>query len=377
MVAAEASSSLFAQRLLEHWKKTGKQVQAFGVGSDAMEGLGFERLGKAEEMAVVGAAEIIEHYGELKKVFNNLVAEAERRRPDVAIVMDYPDFNLMLAKKLKALGIPVIYYISPQVWAWRKSRVKKIKKYCDKILVLFPFEVDFYKQQNMPVEFVGHPLLDEIDDKYFSPDHRKNHRNRCGIQDDEIVIGLMPGSRRLEIKQHLDLQFKVAEKLYKAYPKIRILLMCAPSVDKEGLKEKLDDIRVPYILRKDEPVEMIELCDIILAASGTATLFVGLLEKPMVIMYKMKWFTGIIAKVLVRGVKFFGLVNLILGREAVPERWQGGANVDELFKLMKRYIDDPAYKQQVINDLKLVKLQLGDKGATSRVAVAVEPYLKG
>lgn len=377
MVAAEASSSLFAQRLLEHWKKTGKQVQAFGVGSDAMEALGFERLGKAEEMAVVGAAEIIEHYGELKKVFNNLVAEAERRRPDVAIVMDYPDFNLMLAKKLKALGIPVIYYISPQVWAWRKSRVKKIKKYCDKILVLFPFEVDFYKQQNMPVEFVGHPLLDEIDDKYFSPDHRKNHRNRCGIQDDEIVIGLMPGSRRLEIKQHLDLQFKVAEKLYKAYPKIRILLMCAPSVDKEGLKEKLDDIRVPYILRKDEPVEMIELCDIILAASGTATLFVGLLEKPMVIMYKMKWFTGIIAKVLVRGVKFFGLVNLILGREAVPERWQGGANVDELFKLMKRYIDDPAYKQQVINDLKLVKLQLGDKGATSRVAVAVEPYLKG
>lgn len=342
-----------------------------------MEALGFERLGKAEEMAVVGAAEIIEHYGELKKVFNNLVAEAERRRPDVAIVMDYPDFNLMLAKKLKALGIPVIYYISPQVWAWRKSRVKKIKKYCDKILVLFPFEVDFYKQQNMPVEFVGHPLLDEIDDKYFSPDHRKNHRNRCGIQDDEIVIGLMPGSRRLEIKQHLDLQFKVAEKLYKAYPKIRILLMCAPSVDKEGLKEKLDDIRVPYILRKDEPVEMIELCDIILAASGTATLFVGLLEKPMVIMYKMKWFTGIIAKVLVRGVKFFGLVNLILGREAVPERWQGGANVDELFKLMKRYIDDPAYKQQVINDLKLVKLQLGDKGATSRVAVAVEPYLKG
>ncbi len=377
MVAAEASSSLFAQRLLEHWKKSGKQVQAFGVGSDAMEALGFERLGKAEEMAVVGAAEIIEHYGELKKVFNNLVVEAEKRRPDVAIVMDYPDFNLMLAKKLKALGIPVIYYISPQVWAWRKGRVKKIKKYCDKILVLFPFEVDFYKQQNMPVEFVGHPLLDEIDDKYFSLDHRKNHRNRCGIQDDEIVIGLMPGSRRLEIKQHLDLQFKVAEKLYKAYPKIRILLMCAPSVDKEALKEKLDDIRVPYILQKDEPIEMIELCDIILAASGTATLFVGLLEKPMVIMYKMKWFTGIIAKVLVRGVKFFGLVNLILGREAVPERWQGGANVDELFKLMKRYIDDPAYKQQVINDLKLVKLQLGDKGATSRVAVAVEPYLKG
>lgn len=377
MVAAEASSSLFAQRLLEHWKKSGKEIEAFGVGSDAMEALGFERLGKAEEMAVVGAAEIIEHYGELKKVFNNLVIEAEKRRPDVAVVMDYPDFNLMLAKKLKALGIPVIYYISPQVWAWRKGRVKKIKKYCEKIFVLFPFEVDFYKNQNMPVEFVGHPLLDEIDDKYFSPEHRKHHRNRCGIQDDEIVIGLMPGSRRLEIAQHLDLQFKVAEKLYKSYPKIKVLLMCAPSVDKEALREKIGDVRIPYILQKDEPVEMIELCDIILAASGTATLFVGLLEKPMVIMYKMKWLTGIIAKILVRGVKFFGLVNLILGREAVPERWQGGANVEELFKLMKRYIDEPQYKQQVIQDLKLVKLQLGDKGATKRVAQALEPYLKG
>lgn len=377
MVSAEASSALFAQRLLEHWKKTNADIHAFGVGSQAMEDLGFERLGKAEEMAVVGAAEIIEHYGELKKVFNNLVEQAAARRPQLAIVMDYPDFNLMLAKKLHALGIPVIYYISPQVWAWRKGRIKKIKKYCEKVLVLFPFEVPFYQEKGVPVEFVGHPLVDELDDKYFSPEHRKQHRNRCGIQDDDIVIGLMPGSRRLEIKQHLDLQFKVAERLYKTYPKIKILLMCAPSVEKETLQSKLEDIRFPYILQKDDPVEMIELCDVVLAASGTATLFVGLLEKPMVVMYKMKWLTGVIAKVLVRGVKFFGIVNLILGYEAVPERWQGGANVDELYRLMKRYIDDPVYKNQVINDLKKLKNQLGDRGATARVAQQVDQFLKG
>jgi lipid-A-disaccharide synthase len=376
IVAAEASSALFAQRLLQYWKKNNTSVSAFGVGSQAMEELGFERFGKAEEMAVVGAAEIIEHYAELKKVFNNLVEQAEIRKPAVAIVMDYPDFNLMLAKKLKALGIPVIYYISPQVWAWRKGRVKKIKKFCEKILVLFPFEVPFYQKENVPVEFVGHPLLDELDEKYFSEKHRKQQRNRCGIQDNDIVIGLMPGSRRLEISQHLQLQFKVAEKLYKSYPNIKILLMCAPSVDRDALREKLDDIRLPYILQKDDPAQMIQLCDVILAASGTATLLVGLLEKPMVIMYKMKWLTGIIAKVLVRGVRFFGIVNLISEREIVPERWQGGANPDELFNLMKRYLDDSDYKNKVVQDLKLLKSKLGERGATEKVASVVNTYLE-
>jgi lipid-A-disaccharide synthase len=274
------------------------------------------------------------------------------------------------------LGIPVIYYISPQVWAWRKGRVKKIKKFCEKILVLFPFEVPFYQKENVPVEFVGHPLLDELDEKYFSEKHRKQQRNRCGIQDNDIVIGLMPGSRRLEISQHLQLQFKVAEKLYKSYPNIKILLMCAPSVDRDALREKLDDIRLPYILQKDDPAQMIQLCDVILAASGTATLLVGLLEKPMVIMYKMKWLTGIIAKVLVRGVRFFGIVNLISEREIVPERWQGGANPDELFNLMKRYLDDSDYKNKVVQDLKLLKSKLGERGATEKVASVVNTYLE-
>jgi lipid-A-disaccharide synthase len=186
----------------------------------------------------------------------------------------------------------------------------------------------------------------------------------------------MPGSRRLEISQHLQLQFKVAEKLYKSYPNIKILLMCAPSVDRDALREKLDDIRLPYILQKDDPAQMIQLCDVILAASGTATLLVGLLEKPMVIMYKMKWLTGIIAKVLVRGVRFFGIVNLISEREIVPERWQGGANPDELFNLMKRYLDDSDYKNKVVQDLKLLKSKLGERGATEKVASVVNTYLE-
>lgn len=377
IVAAEASSSLFAQRLLEHWKKEKAPIQAFGVGSQGMESLGFERFGKSEEMAVVGLAEAIEHFGQHLKILNDLVAEAEKRKPKVAVIMDYPDFNLMLAKRLKKIGIPVVYYITPQVWAWRKGRVSKIQQFCDQVFVLFPFEVAFFQEKGVKATFVGHPLLDELDPKFWDEKYRKLHRSQCGIPEEDIVIGLMPGSRRIEIKHHLDIQIEVARRLYKSYPNIRVLLMCAPTVDKEKLQDKLTDIRFPYMLMKSDPFEMIHLADYILAASGTATLQVGLLEKPMVAMYKFKWLTGVIAKMIVRGVRYFTIVNLILGREVVPERWQGGANVDELTALMKRYLDDPAYAESVRQELKTLRHQLGDKGATRRVAEALKAYMPG
>jgi lipid-A-disaccharide synthase len=376
IVAAEASSSLFALRLLEHWKKEKRQIHAFGVGSLDMEKAGFERLGKSEEMAVVGAAEIAEHFGKLKAVFNSLVAEAAKRRPKVVVVMDYPEFNLMLSKKLHALGIPVVYYVSPQVWAWRKGRVQTIKKYCRKVLVIFNFEVPFYQEKAVPVEFVGHPILDELDPKFFDPSYRRHRRNSCGIQDSDIVIGLMPGSRRLELKMHLQIQLEVARKLYHDNKNIKVLLMCAPTVDLENLKDQLGDLRYPLIVQKDDPYEMMNLADYVLAASGTATLMVGLMEKPMVIMYRMKWLTGVLAKLVVRGVKFFGLPNLILGREVVPECFQGEASAENLYLKMKRYLDDQAFTADVRSELAKLQHLLGDRGATARVAKALDEFFQ-
>lgn len=376
IVAAEASSVTYAQRILETWKKQGRKIHAFGVGSQDMENLGFERLGKSEEMAVVGAAEIIAQYSHLKGVFDSLVAEAEKRRPKVAIVMDYPEFNLMLSKKLHALGIPVVYYISPQVWAWRKGRVKTIKKYCKKVFVLFPFEVPFYEEHGVPCEFVGHPLLDELDDRLLNdPGYLKTHRNQCGIRDDEIVLGLMPGSRRLELKQHFQIQLDTARLLAKKYENLKVVILTAPTFSKEQMQDYLEDFRLPYILLKDEPFRMIHLVDMMLVASGTATLQVGILKKPMVIMYRMKWLTGLFAKLVVRGTKYFGLVNLILGKEAVPERFQSEANPENLAALLEKYIQDPAYKAQVIADLEQVRQHLGNKGATQRVVAALDEFL--
>lgn len=375
IVAAEASSVTYAQRILETWKKQGRKVHAFGVGSQDMENIGFERLGKSEEMAVVGAAEIINHFGLLKGVFDSLVVEAEKRRPKVAIVMDYPEFNLMLAKKLHAMDIPVVYYISPQVWAWRKGRVKTIKKYCKKVFVLFPFEVPFYEEHGVPCEFVGHPLLDELDERLIDDaTYFKTHRNQCGIRDDEIVLGLMPGSRRLELKQHFQIQLDAARILSKKYPNLKVLILTAPTFSKEQMQDYLEDFRLPYILLKDEPFRMIHLVDMMLVASGTATLQVGILKKPMVIMYKMKWLTGVFAKLVVRGTKYFGLVNLILNREAVPERFQSEVTPEKIAALLERYIVDPEYLAKVKTELGELRPYLGDKGATQRVVAALNEY---
>ena len=374
IIAAEASSSHYALKLMQHWKATGKKYSFFGVGSDAMEAAGFERLGKSEEMAVVGAAEIVKHYTHLKAVFNKLVAQAEARRPQVVILMDYPEFNLMLAKKLHTINIKCFYYISPQVWAWRKGRIETIKKYCEKAFLLFPFEAEFYKSKNVPYEFVGHPLLDELNEDFLNPEKIRFSKEKYGIKSTEKLLALMPGSRRGELDQHLDIQLEVARRLMLKYPSLRTAIFLAPSIRKEEMQARLENFKSPYILLQDDPNKMISMADYLLVASGTATLMVGLLQKPMVIMYKLKWLTGVFAKFFIH-VKFFGLVNLILDKEVVPERKQAAANPDELFKLLDRFVSDPEYTAGVIEELKNLTLHLGKKGATKRVAESLEKYL--
>lgn len=374
IIAAEASSAHYALKLMQHWKSKGRDFGFFGVGSNAMEDFGFERIGKSEEMAVVGAAEIIAHYSHLKKIFNNLVDQAEKRKPKFVILMDYPEFNLMLAKKLHGLGIKCFYYISPQVWAWRKNRVETIKKYCEKAFLLFPFEAEFYKSRQVPFEFVGHPLLDELEEDLLNPEKTRFGREKFGIKSTEKLLAIMPGSRRGELDQHLDIQLEVAKRLLQKHDHLRLAILVAPTISKDEMLSRLENFKSPYILLQDDPNKMISIADYVLVASGTATLMVGLLQKPMVIMYRLKWLTGVFGMLFIR-IKFFGLVNLIMGQEVVPERKQSDANPDELFKLMDRYLTDEEYTRNVIEDLKKIPSYLGEKGATERVAKSLEAYL--
>lgn len=374
IIAAEASSAHYALKLMEHWKNSGKNYSFFGVGSDAMESAGFERIGKSEEMAVVGAAEIFAQYAHLKVVFDRLVEQAKLRRPNVVVLMDYPEFNLMLAKKLHAVSIPCVYYISPQVWAWRKGRIETIKKYCQNAFLLFPFEAEFYRSKNVPFEFVGHPLLDELNPEFLDAEKILLNKEKYGIKKAEKLLALMPGSRRGELDQHLGIQLEVARRLVKKHSHLRIAILVAPTIHKDEMTSRLDDFKSPYILLQDDPNKMISMADYVLVASGTATLMVGLLQKPMVIMYKLKWLTGVFAKFFIR-IKYFGLVNLILNKEVVPERKQNAANPDELFALMDRFISDDSYTKSVVEELKQLASHLGEKGATRRVAESLEKYL--
>ncbi len=375
MISAEASSVLYAQRILELWKQQDRSVDAFGVGSNEMEAFGFRRLGKSENMAVVGAAEVIEHYSAIKKVFNEILIEVDRVKPKVAVLLDYPEFNLRLAKELKKRNIPVVYYISPQIWAWRKGRVSQMRDFCDRVLVLFPFEMDFYKKNQVKCEFVGHPLIDELKSEYLEESLMLSERQRCGIKDNEVVLGLMPGSRRGELDRHFSMQLEVARRLSHRVSNLKILIMCAPSFEKEDLVSYLDDFKVNFIMMKTDPFKMILLTDIVLAASGTATLMVGLLEKPMVIMYRMKWLTGWVAKILVRGVKYFGITNLILDREVSPERFQEKANADELERLVFDLISKPEVYSAQKKNLKELRNRLGQGRVTEKVVQVLNEYL--
>lgn len=377
IVAAEASSCLYAERLLQHWKKHNISVEAFGIGDERMAREGFECLGRAEELAVVGLQEVISHWGVIKKAFYDLLKAAEERRPQVVLLLDYPGFNLRLAKKLKRLGIPVVYYISPQIWAWRQGRVKDIRKNIDRMLVVFPFETEFYAQHGVKVDFVGHPLLDELDPKHFDQKERSLHRAKYGIREDEVVLALMPGSRGSELRHHLETQLEAARTLVGKIPNLKVALFVAPNFSKEAIQDRLNGLDFPLMLIKDEPFSMIDLADVVLCASGTATLMVGLLEKPMLIMYKMSRLTAWVARMLVTSTKHFGLINLVLDERVAPELFQEEADAPHLVRELEPLLTDGALRARMSERLRPAKDRLGTKGATERVAEALEAYWSG
>lgn len=372
IVAAEASSAAYAEQLLKIWTSSGVSWKATGIGSREMEALGFNILGRSEELAVVGLQEIIAHWSDIKKAFNNVVDFAKTEKPDFVLLMDYPEFNLRLAKKIKALGIPVVYYISPQIWAWRSYRVHQIKKLVDLMLVIFPFEEAFYTKHGVPVRFVGHPLLELLDKKTASLQSVQQTRAQLLSKNTKTrILGLMPGSRRSELKYNLKTQIDAAHLICQQHSEVQPVLFIAPSLDEKSVKEQCAQYQYTGLFLKEDPFFMIQTADEILCASGTATLMVGLCEKPMVIMYKMNSFSGRLAKLLVNKIPFFGMVNLISGREIVPERFQEKANPKELAYCISRMIKDTDYRQQMLLDLKNLKVQLGSGGGLRQLAQAL------
>jgi lipid-A-disaccharide synthase len=376
MVAAEASSELYGRRIIEEARRRSLFLSFYGIGSQAMNDMGFDLVEKSENMAVVGLWEVVAHWSVISNAFRSLVNRAKKKHPAAALLMDYPDFNLRLAKKLHNLGIPVLYFISPQVWAWRTGRVHLIKRIVSRMLVVFPFEKNFYESFNVPVSFVGHPLLDEVKNSILDHERRHISREQMGVSANDFLVGLLPGSRASELKHNFQTQLEAALEIKKKRPQAKFLILVAPTLDKDNLAALIPkDFSLEIRVVKDEPLKILQLCDACIVASGTATLMTGLAGTPMVIMYKMNAMTGFLARRLVKGT-FFGMANLILGEKVVPELFQQEANPENLSAEIVKYIDDQELVKSVRQKLGQIKDRLGNGGAISKVVDNLAELMK-
>ena len=356
--AGEASGELYGAMLSREVKKLWPGTDIFGIGGPRMKNEGVNLIAPISQ--VVGIVEVIKHIPEVRKTFKKAAETLINKKPDVLVLIDYPDFNIALAKKAKAAGIPILYYVSPQVWAWRSGRVKKIAALVNKMAVLFPFEMDYYKDTGLPCEFVGHPIAEIIDIQEKKEELKKN----LGLDPDNGVITLLPGSRPNEISKHQTLIRELAEKIYHEFPDMQIVVpLTAGSNLTEGLPDYVKIIR-------GRTTEAVACSDASAVASGTVTLETALAGTPMVVFYKVSPVSFEIAKLLVK-VKFISLVNILSGKQVVVELLQKDANSCRIFSELKRILNDRPYRNEMISSLTKIREIFQDKKPSVRVAQIV------
>ncbi|MBE7412314.1 MAG: lipid-A-disaccharide synthase [Leptospiraceae bacterium] len=372
MIAGEHSGDLLGAPLIKELKLSDRKMKFFGVGGPAMISEGFESLEDMENLSVIGFSQIVSKYGFLKKLLNRIVDEAIKRKTEFAILIDYPGFNLQLAKALKEKGIKVFFYVSPQIWAWRFKRIFFIKKYIDLMLVLFEFEKKIYDEYGVPSEFVGHPLAKRISEKLHSEEKIK-------FKTDCIRICVMPGSRTSEIKRILPVIMKFIPMLHKEITsqnkKIQFLL---PNINKnaeekiqfeiEKLKREYPEIEVLYFF--DLSLRCIQASDLVIVASGTATLEVAYFEKPMVILYKVSLLTYLIGSSVIK-VPWIGLVNILGGEEICQELLQAECKPEYVKEEVLNILDKPKYRNTMIEKIQKVKKSLGSGDSSKKSASAI------
>lgn len=364
IVAGEASGDLHGANLARELQTLDPQVALYGMGGGIMAAAGVDILQDIANLAVMGLVEVLGRLGDVRRAMRLLTRQFARRPPDLLILIDYPGFNLILARKAKQFGIPVLYYISPKVWAWREGRVKQIKQYVDRMAVILPFEKEYFRQHGIPVDYVGNPLLDSVQTKYSKREFCELH----GIDPASTLVGLMPGSRRTEISRLLPLFLQVAGKLSVAIKNIVFLLPLAPTLtvqdmEKSGLHESSVDLR---IIREDH-YDLMAACDAAMAASGTLTLELAILNIPMVVSYRVAPLSYLIGKHFIK-VRFVSLVNLIAGREVVRELLQNMATPENIYQEMWRLLKDAEAQRTMRQQLAEIAGQLGEPGASNRTA---------
>ena len=363
VVVGEASGDAHAARVVTALKKRAPALNISGIGGDKLRASGMDVTIDFSELAVMGLVEVLKKYRHLKGVFNQMVELLKDQRPDLLILVDYPGFNLKLAKQAKKLGIPVVYYISPKVWAWRKGRVKMIQRVVDKMLVLFPFEVPIYEQAGVPVNCVGHPLVDAVKKTLTT----QQAKEKLGLQQDNKVIGLFPGSRRSEVDILLPLMIQAAERIHQQYPESQIVVPLAPGLSRDTLGPVLAASPLPIQLIDSDFYELTSACDAIVAASGTVTLEIALLGVPHFICYRVSPVTYKIMRRLVL-IPYVGLCNIVTGKALITEILQDDVTVERLEEELRDRLTRPD-QQAVAEEIRQQVLSaLGPSGGADNAA---------
>jgi lipid-A-disaccharide synthase len=356
IVAGETSADQHGAALVSQLKAASKDVTFFGIGGDNLRWEGVQLVEHAENMAIMGFVEVAKHYWFLRTVYNKVVSECEKRNPARAILIDYPGFNLRLAKELKKRQIPVTYYISPQLWAWKEKRIEIIRECVDQMLCIFPFEEQWYHQRGVEATYVGHPFLDGepnfMEREYFLDKH--------SLSTNTIVLALMPGSRQQEVNRHLKTMIKTVE-LVKRDTEISAIVGKAPAV--ELPQEIGDEIHI----ETDTPEMVLKYASIGIVSSGTVSLQSAIYGVPSVVIYKMNPLTWIIANKVTQ-VSYASMTNLIAKEQVLPELLQSRARPEKIADCLKKWLRSEDLREQTVNQLSEVKRQLGGPGASQKVA---------
>jgi len=360
----ETSGDLYAGELVRELRLRQPGIEVFGLGGDRLAAQGAELLAHVKDLAVVGLLEVVSHLRSLRRVFDRVLSEVDRQLPDVAVLVDYPDFNLRLARHLRRRGVRVVYYVSPQVWAWRRGRLDTIRKTVDHMLVIFPFEEALYREAGVPVTFVGHPLVDLV----HPPADKRGFVTGLGLDPERPVVALLPGSRPKEIAHNLPPLAGAVEKLAGERPELQFLLALAPSLSFRAVADAFRSLPVHIVANQTQGVLASGTVSVV--ASGTATVEAALLGAPMVVVYRLAPLTYLLGRRLVK-VPHFAMANLIAGERVVPEVIQRELTPERVAAEVRALLDAPARREAMQAGLAEVRRKLGEPGASGRAAAVV------
>lgn len=362
--AGEASGDQHAANMFLELQKQQPDIQGLGMGGAQMAQAGIDIRYDSSQISVIGVIEVIKHYAEIRRALTLMQQLVADERPDLLVCVDYKEFNFKLARYAKQQGIKVLFYVSPQVWAWRPGRVKAYGKVIDMMAVIFPFETAYYEAENVPVRYVGHPSVDKVHPQYS----REEDLQQFGLDSSKpMIVGLLPGSRANEIKRMLPVMLAAAEKVQAALPDCQFILPQAGSIGDDLLASYLSQTPLAINVVKNRPYDAIQCCDAVMTASGTATLEIALLTVPMVICYKLSAATYWLGRLLVK-IPFIGLPNIVSGRAIIKELIQHEATAENLAAEILKILNDEVYAARMREDLALVKRQLGQGGGSKNMA---------